>query len=574
MSTCPLCDARYDGGETVCAKDGEALLPDEALVASDQDLARGQAVGEYVIDAKLGEGGFGAVYQATHPLIGKQVAVKVLYRQYSSSPAMVARFVAEARAVNQIKHKSIIDIFSFGQLDDGRHYYVMELLAGAPLDRLLKARGRLAPSDAAPLLRGLARALDAVHEKGIFHRDLKPANVFICLDGDDDTLRPKLLDFGIAKLGGGTSRSPKTQTGAPLGTPFYMSPEQCRGKPVDHRTDVYSFGILAYQALTGQVPFDDPSYMEILLKQITEPPDPPSRVCPELPAALDAPILAMLAKDPAQRPPSVGEAVRALEEGAGIDAQGAPSADLVAAVRELGNERAAPPAAVTVALGKPRKAAAAAPDGDVALAATLAAPTPAPSARSPGQSFVAAEKGAPARRSASALVPAAAGFALAGALGAVWFFGLREEARPAVAPVAVTAPAPAPRAPDAPAPESNAAPAAPSQVHLDVVTRPTGAHVVLDGDALGDTPGDFAVPRGAAARTLELVLPGHEPKSLPIVPNDNLHIDVTLDPLPPLPARGVVVPHPQPKAPVPVPPAPPAPPKRDKETLETPDWTR
>src|SRR5262249_52669990 len=208
-------------------------------------------VGEYRTESKLGEGGFGGVYNAVHPLIGKSAAIKVLNRQYSSNPQMVSRFIAEAKAVNQIRHRNIIDIFSFGQLDDGRQYYVMEYLDGEPLDALLDRHGKLALVEALPILRGIARALDAAHAKGVAHRDLKAENVFLATDSDGGGVWPKLLDFGIAKLMAPEDGvKHKTRTGTPVGTPYYMSPEQCRGRDVDHRTDIYAFGVLAYLMLT------------------------------------------------------------------------------------------------------------------------------------------------------------------------------------------------------------------------------------------------------------------------------------------------------------------------------------
>src|SRR5688572_1132212 len=141
---------------------------------AEPDLEAGAKVGEYVVEEKIGEGGFGTVFRAAHPLIGKQVAIKVLSRRFSADPEMVSRFVAEARAVNQIRHRNIIDIFAFGQLEDGRHYYVMELLDGATLDAHLEQVGRMGLEEAVPILRSLAKALDAAHAKGIAHRDLKP----------------------------------------------------------------------------------------------------------------------------------------------------------------------------------------------------------------------------------------------------------------------------------------------------------------------------------------------------------------------------------------------------------------
>src|SRR5688500_8533157 len=170
-----------------------------AFATNDRDLQAGQKVGEYVIDEKIGEGGFGLVFRASHPLIGKVAAIKVLNRQYSADPEMVSRFVAEARAVNQIRHRNIIDIFAFGQIEDGRSYYVMEFLDGLPLDEHIARHGALALGDAIPVLRAVARALDAAHAKGIAHRDLKPKNIFLVHESDGSVF-PKLLDFGIAKL--------------------------------------------------------------------------------------------------------------------------------------------------------------------------------------------------------------------------------------------------------------------------------------------------------------------------------------------------------------------------------------
>ncbi|MEO8874216.1 MAG: serine/threonine-protein kinase, partial [Polyangiaceae bacterium] len=317
MPTCPKCRKHYpDEATTTCADDGEALLPDAAFTGVDADLKEGQAVGEYRVEMKIGEGGFGAVYRAVHPLIGKTAAIKVLNRQYSSNPQMVSRFISEARAVNQIRHRNIIDIFAFGSLEDGRQYFVMELLEGMPLDVYLREKGRLSPAEAIPILRSVARALDAAHGAGIAHRDLKPENVFLTFD-EDHGIFPKLLDFGIAKLldtnvtasGNQKVESPKTRTGTPMGTPYYMSPEQSRGKDVDHRTDIYSLGIMAHELLTGTLPFDGDSMMDLLIKQINAPPPPMSTVTPDIPSALDAPVLAMLEKEADKRPTSLTAAI-------------------------------------------------------------------------------------------------------------------------------------------------------------------------------------------------------------------------------------------------------------------------
>ena len=167
-------------------------------------------------------------------MIGKSAAIKVVKRQYGANPEMTSRFVSEARAVNQIRHRNIIDIFNFGNLEDGRPYYVMELLDGQTLDALLEERGRMTFTEAQPILRQLARALAAAHAAGIAHRDLKPENVFVAFD-EDGHPTPKLLDFGLAKLLGEGASLHRTRSGVPMGTPLYMSPEQVYGKDVDHR---------------------------------------------------------------------------------------------------------------------------------------------------------------------------------------------------------------------------------------------------------------------------------------------------------------------------------------------------
>jgi eukaryotic-like serine/threonine-protein kinase len=299
----------------------------DATFPVDPDLASGEVVGEYVVDGKLGQGAFGTVYRGAHPVIGKQVAIKVLARKYSVDPEITSRFVAEARAVNQIRHKNIIDIFSFGTLPDGRQYYVMEHLDGEPLDALIERSGRIPLRDALPILRGVARALDAAHAKSIAHRDLKAENVFLASDGDG--VWPKLLDFGIAKLlsdDSGADMKHKTRTGYSIGTPYYMSPEQARGRDVDHRTDIYAFGVLAYVMLVGKYPFDGEDYMEILMHQLQDEPVRASTLVDDLPPAIDDAIAWLMAKDPADRPPSLRDAVVAFEraaEAAGIDV-GAP----------------------------------------------------------------------------------------------------------------------------------------------------------------------------------------------------------------------------------------------------------
>ncbi|WP_437515564.1 serine/threonine-protein kinase [Sorangium sp. So ce1099] len=294
-----------------CPEHGGALLPDEAFSGDDLELQPGAMIGEYRVERMLGAGTFGDVYAGEHPLIGKRVAIKVLNRRFASDPTVVSRFVGEARAVNRIRHRNIIDIFSFGVIDE-RHYFVMELLDGFTLGALIRREGRLSPGRAASLLEGIADALDAAHAAGITHRDLKPENIFVATEKGGRYF-PKLLDFGVAKLAD-EALAHKTATGVAVGTPAYMSPEQVRGKAVDHRSDIYALGVIAHEMLTGTLLFQADSAMDVMMMHLLNEPPRASSACADLPPELDAPVLAMLAKRAQERPPSAGAAVQALVE--------------------------------------------------------------------------------------------------------------------------------------------------------------------------------------------------------------------------------------------------------------------
>jgi serine/threonine-protein kinase len=292
------------GADSAGSGDAHPIDPHEP------DLESGTRAGEYVIQSKIGQGGYGSVYRAVHPLIGKHAAVKVLLRRLSFDRRFTSRFVAEARAVNQIRHPHIIDIFSFGVLPDGRQYHIMELLEGRSLDSLIAERGRLTPEETLEILEPLASALDAAHAKGIAHRDLKPANVFLA-KGFKAGWYPKLLDFGIAKLmSQDIPRDHQTVTGAAVGTPYYMSPEQCRGTGVDKRTDIYSFGVMTYEMLTGRLPFRGRTAVDTFLAHVQQQPVPLDAIEPTISEALSRLVLSMLDKDPDKRPQDLADVVR------------------------------------------------------------------------------------------------------------------------------------------------------------------------------------------------------------------------------------------------------------------------
>jgi serine/threonine-protein kinase len=296
-------DTRQGGPATAPA--GQPAMTDGAAAPAFVEpqlleLGPGTHVGEYVVDEQIGEGGMGVIYSAHHPIIGKKVAIKVLNPDMAANATIVQRFIQEARSVNQIGHRNIVDIFSFGRLSDGRHYFVMEFLEGYSLSRRLVVP--IEWSEAMSIWLQLCGAVEAAHDRGIIHRDLKPDNLFVTPGAEGPFV--KVLDFGIAKLMGDNVGVSKTSTGVPMGTPLYMSPEQTRGGPVDHRTDIYAIGCILYETIAGETPFAAPSFFEVMSKQLSEPP-PPFGDRAEVDPALESLVFACLEKVVDQRPPSV-----------------------------------------------------------------------------------------------------------------------------------------------------------------------------------------------------------------------------------------------------------------------------
>jgi serine/threonine protein kinase len=259
----------------------------------------GVTIGNYRVASKIGEGGMGIVYLAEHPLIGKKVAIKVLHDDLTGSREAVRRFFTEAKSVNDIGHPNIVDILDYGagslETGEGFIYLTMEYLSGESLLSLLAREGPLLPDRATRIVLQAADALSASHQKGIVHRDLKPDNIFLVPRGREKEI-VKLLDFGIAKLlGADFGDGTRTRTGVVLGTPGYMSPEQCAGrKDIDHRSDIYSLGVVLYQMLTGRVPYEGEDYGEVLVKQMTMPLSRPSHESPGVPLFLESVVLKSL----------------------------------------------------------------------------------------------------------------------------------------------------------------------------------------------------------------------------------------------------------------------------------------
>jgi serine/threonine-protein kinase len=268
------------------------------------DLPPGSIVDEtYEIERRLGSGAMGDVYRARHLKLGKPFAIKVIGRPLSRDAGAVERFEQEARTLARLHHPNIVDVLGFGALADGRSYLVMEYLVGEVLrDRL--DRGRAALHEALGVLDHIAKALEAAHAANVVHRDVKPENVFLERVTGEPRPIVKLLDFGLAKLAADVDRrTERTQSGITIGTPAYISPEQCRGANVDHRTDVYALGCVAYELLLGRGPFVDAKTVPAFFAaHLHEPPPMPRSIWPEIPPQLDLLLFATLAKDPAHRP--------------------------------------------------------------------------------------------------------------------------------------------------------------------------------------------------------------------------------------------------------------------------------
>lgn len=258
--------------------------------------------GRYRVLRRLGSGGMADVYCAEDQQLGRQVALKLLYRRLAEDVQFVERFRREASSAAQLQHPNIVSIFDRGEWD-GTYYIAMEYIEGRTLKQIVRERGPAPPDAAVDIVLQILRAARFAHQRGVVHRDIKPHNVLI-----DEEGRVKVTDFGIARAGA----SDMTETGSIMGTAQYLSPEQAQGKPVDARSDLYSIGIVLYELLTGRVPFDAESAVTVALKQVSEPPVPPREIDPAIPPALEGVVLRAMEKDPARRFADADEFIEAL----------------------------------------------------------------------------------------------------------------------------------------------------------------------------------------------------------------------------------------------------------------------
>lgn len=304
MKICPKCQAQFEQNVAFCPFDGQQLA-----ISSDQDALVGRLIDyKYQLHECVAKGGTGSVYRGTHLQLNMPIAIKILHSDSASDFTSVERCRREAYAAMQIRHPNAIAVMDFGVTPDGLVYVVMEFLVGKTLREKIKENRYPSLLEVNEIMSQICAAVSVAHRHKIIHRDLKPENIFINREGEQEVV--KVLDFGIAKFKDISTEEHAmqlTRQGIVIGTPYYMSPEQCYGKEVDGRSDVYSLGIMLYELLAGRLPFLGQSHTAIAVKQARETPRPIYELRPNIPPMLNAVVMRALEKVPNNRPSSVEE---------------------------------------------------------------------------------------------------------------------------------------------------------------------------------------------------------------------------------------------------------------------------
>ncbi|HEX6533922.1 MAG TPA: serine/threonine-protein kinase [Gemmatimonadaceae bacterium] len=363
--TCPQCGTTYDFEQRFCPRDGSTLR-----APAGSDLVGSVLADRYHIMRRIGEGGMGQVYLAEHVRMKRRSAVKVLHQGMVNDPEAIARFNREASNASQIQHPNVAAIYDFGETADGLIYLAMEYIDGEPLTRIIEREGALSAARAAEITRQVASALEAAHDMGIIHRDLKPDNIMIARGRNGEDVA-KVVDFGIAKAVQADDQN-VTRTGLAIGTPEYMSPEQLGGDRLDTRTDIYSLGLVAFNMLTGQLPFPSVTSREALIARLTERPRTLAEIKDDVawPAELQGVMDRALASAPTDRYQHVTQFGRDLGRavanmpGSALSGHGTLRMTPVPTVRPLGASAPSSALAPTPPEGAPAQAPAPAPAGD------------------------------------------------------------------------------------------------------------------------------------------------------------------------------------------------------------------
>jgi serine/threonine-protein kinase len=455
----------------------------EHCLESQPMIEVGHTVGNYRITAKLGEGGMGVVFLGEHPVIGRRAALKAIHPEFGLNPEVISRFVNEAKAISQIGHEHIVDVTDFGRTTEGDFYFIMEHLQGQTLAEATQRGGAMPPARALDIAAQIADALGASHAHGVVHRDLKPENVFLIARGGTRDF-VKVLDFGLAKLATEEGATKEPRAAMIMGTPYFMAPEQCEGRTdVDGRVDVYALGVILFEMLTGFLPFGGETSREILVKQVTMRPPAARRHVPGLPHELDAIIERALAKDPADRFPTMEEFRAALLGAAAQLALSKHPSSARSLVRSDEGPGAARRGRARTTFGEGAGAFASTPGVEL---------TP---ARDRGRLWL-------------------AGAGVAAAL--VVLFAGRGATSPTV--VAARSVVVAPSAPP---------------VRLTFGSDPPGAEIVAeDGHTVGTTPTTIERPASDAPVRYVLRKGGRLPKTISLIPNVSSPLFLTLDPAP------------------------------------------